>query len=349
MLRELQSSASRLDVKVIDLRENSYARNVWHYSRLPALAVQLGVDVVHFTYPVPVRIGSIPCATVVTLHDLYPFDIPANFGLWKGLVNRVILRECLGAVDRIACVSNSTAVQLRRYMPGKVQENSICICNCVEFTADSTTLQRVQDWRQRPFLLCVAQHRRNKNVLFLLRVFELLLRERQVDSGMRLMIVGIPGPETQSILRAIGKLGLQNQVELVKDLTSAQLQWCYSHCDAVVAPSIIEGCGLPVLEALLSGARVVCSDIPAFREFATADCRFVRLDGQFPESRFAEAIVRSLAEPKPRAIAFPQLSSQVIGKKYERLYRAVLEEHRARTGGRNLVQGTGPEPERQSI
>jgi glycosyltransferase involved in cell wall biosynthesis len=169
----------------------------------------------------------------------------------------------------------------------------------------------------------VAQHRRNKNIPFLLHVFKRLMRHKQIDSAMRLIIVGIPGPETRHIRRLITRYGLRQKVLLLKGLAEAELQWCYRNCEATLAPSKIEGFGLPVVEALLAGCRVICSDIPAFRELGSDHCRFVRLDGR-AEDKFAEAIVAALQEPRSEPISMPLLSASVIAEQYVHLYRELL-------------------------
>ncbi len=91
-------------------------------------------------------------------------------------------------------------------------------------------------------------------------------------------------------------LGLTNRIHFLEGISDEQLQWFYAHCGALVAPSSTEGFGLPIAEALLAGCRVVCSDIPAFREVGGEHCRFVSLRGNAEES-LADGIVATLADP----------------------------------------------------
>ena len=62
-----------------EMDNSSLSRNLWHYRGLPALAARLQPDVLHLSYPVPLHAASLRCSTVLTLHDLYPFEIPRNF------------------------------------------------------------------------------------------------------------------------------------------------------------------------------------------------------------------------------------------------------------------------------
>jgi len=312
----------RLKVHLVSMDRSSIGRHLWYARELPALAAQQHVDVVHLAYPMPVRSGAYQSPVVVTLHDLYPYEIPHNFSLSKALLNRIILRHCLHRVDGIACVSQITTQRLRQYLPS-MQQKAICIYNCVTPIQEFTDRPPVPGWNQSPFLLCVAQHRKNKNILLLLQAFAELLKGRGIDRSMRLLIIGIPGPETQRIQRSIAHHDLQDRVNLLDGLSEAELQWCYTHCEALIAPSSTEGFGLPIAEALLSGCRIVCSDIPAFREVGDGHCRFVPL-GRDAVQRFFNAIVETLAQRLPLPVPLPHLSANMLGPQYVVLYRRLI-------------------------
>jgi glycosyltransferase involved in cell wall biosynthesis len=313
----------RLNIHTADMSISSFSRNRWFYTKLPVLARQLGSDIVHLAYPVPLRNGAFPCPTAVTLHDLYPYDIPANFGFPKVLFNRLILQQCLRSVDSIACVSGFTRDRLGKYLPRSVQRKAICIHNCVEANVPTTHQHQIGyacRWKSGSFFLCVAQHRKNKNLPFLLNVFHRVLRNKSIDPATHLVVVGISGPETSLIRRTIGQLGLAANVTLAEGLSDSDLQWCYRNAKALLAPSTIEGFGLPVAEALLVGCPVVCSDIPSFRELGGTSCRYVPLNDR-GESAFADAVVAVLRETNRKPLAMPLLSRSVIAQQYMDLYR----------------------------
>jgi glycosyltransferase involved in cell wall biosynthesis len=316
-------SGPRLSICYPEMPNSSFGRPLWFYRDLHTLARQLKVDLVHIACPAPLDIRSFPCPVVVSLHDLYPYEIPSNFGLLKGLFNRLILRQCLCAADAIACVSETTLLRLDRYLPPRVRQAACRIYNCVEPSPTYAPLTALPGWRGEPFLLCVAQHRHNKNIPFLIRVFQRLLRSEGFDPATRLIIVGISGPETRAILKAIYRFGLEDSILLRQGLSESELQWCYRHCEAVVIPSTVEGFGLPVVEALLAGCRVVCSDIPAFREFGGRFCHYVAL-GPHAEVAFAATTLQALDEPRSLPLSMPDLAAPLIAGQYVRLYCRLL-------------------------
>ncbi len=315
------SCNSRLHLHAAPIGNSFVSRNLWFYSGLPSLASRLNADIVHLAYPAPLRRRAFACPVVVTLHDLYPYDIPKNFGFPKVFFNRAILRQCLSQSDAIACVSASTLARLKIFNERLAQNKARVLFNAVQFQGSPTAnvpLSGPPNFDpQHPFLLCVAQHRRNKNILLALRTFERLLRNHNLKPHTRLLIVGIPGPETPTIQDFIAKHGLARQVLLLNGIPEAQLQWCYRNCAALLAPSTIEGFGLPIAEAHLAGCPIVCTDIPAFQELAGDGCHFFSL-GQMEEEGFATAVLTALNHPRPKPANLPQFSADAIG-----LYRSL--------------------------
>jgi glycosyltransferase involved in cell wall biosynthesis len=320
-----QAPSHRLIIHLAEMNHSPFSRNLWYYRELPQLAREQRVDLVHLAYPTPINRAALACPTVVTLHDLYPYEIPSNFGWRQVLFNRLILQQCLRRVDAIACVSETTADRLRLYVPPVVWRKSMRIYNCVEQGHEdrvptSRNEAPIQSWEGEPFLLCVAQHRRNKNIPLLIRSIAHLLSTREIDSQMKLMVVGIIGPETQRIRRQIIRSNLNGRVHLLEGISETELQWCYTHCAALVVPSSTEGFGLPIVEGLLAGCRIVCTDIPAFREVSEGNCNFVPLS-QRMEGPLASEIAAALRMPPPLPMALPQFSASALAEQYVELYR----------------------------
>lgn len=316
---------ARLTLHVSEMGRGSIARNLWYYKMLPEVAQAIRADVVHLTYPMPLNSPAFHVPVVVTLHDLYPFEIPMNFGVPKFMFNRMVLRQCLQAADAIACVSEATKNMLHRFFPS-VSAKALRLYNCVDPQPPADAVCSIEGWRTQPFLLCVAQHRKNKNLRLLISTYRRMLNAQQLPAETQLLIVGVSGPETGDLRRLIEHWELGERVHLRHGLTEAQLQWCYRKCEVLVAPSITEGFGLPVAEAMLAGCRVVCSEIPAHWEIGAGRCHFVPIDQQ-GEERLADAIAASLTEAKPRPIALPELSPSVLAREYLALYRGLTPSH----------------------
>lgn len=318
----ISRSDSRLRIHSVPLRPGTLRRNLWYYRELPAIAQQLSADIVHLAYPCPLRPGAFRCPAIVTLHDLYPYDIPSNFGFPKVFLNRMILRQSLRAAAAIACVSDATKFRLGIRLP-MLLPKATTIYNCVDAGSVAVKPGFMSTWRNEPFFLCAAQHRRNKNVPIAIRAFKKLLERGQIGPDSRLLIIGLPGPDSGRIRRLVRAFDLGQRIVFVEGLSDAELTWCYRHCELLIAPSSHEGFGLPIAEAQLAGCRVVCSDIPAFREVAGPGCTFVTLTENADED-FASAMAQSLNRRRPAPTYFSQFALPAISEQYMRLYKQVL-------------------------
>ena len=341
-------STDRVTTHVAEMDQSLLSRNLWYYRGLPELAALIQPDVVHLSYPVPVNASAISCPIVLTLHDLYPYEIPGNFGFPKVMFNRLILKRCLSCVDAIVCVSDTTLLRMKQYAPRATWAKALRIYNCVEREPVCAEHSPIPGWQGEPFLLSVSQHRKNKNIPLLIQAFHRLLLNGSIDPGMKLVVIGITGPETARIHQLVSDLRLDHKVVFLQGLSEPALQWCYKRCEVLAAPSATEGFGLPVAEALLAGCRVVCSDIPAFREIDEEHCRFVAL-GSDAEEKFAQAILASVQEPPTPPISLPQFSSEVLGAQYVKLYRELLSSSARVRAGQCAAPVRVPTPERQSL
>jgi len=350
LLHAVSHEDPRFHIHSVSVGKSALSRNLWYYRQLPKIAQALQADVVHLAYPSPVDRAAFRCPTVVTLHDLYPFDIPDNFGFPKVVFNRLVLRQCLSAVDAIACVSETTLQRLDIHAPQFSIGKSSVIYNCVETEPRASSTSSLSNWNGEDFLLCVAQHRRNKNVPLAINIFRRLLAGGAIPSNSLFVIVGIEGPETDRIHRCIDSAGSAGQIVLLSGLTDSELQWCYRHCKLLLAPSVVEGFGLPVVEAMLHHCRVVCSDIHAFREVGGSYCHYVSLQGA-PAEAFVRAVCMALRTAKVLPSSTDRFSAASVADAYLRLYahlrvgKSRLQDHarfsdvwRENKGGHEFIQ-----------
>lgn len=325
--RELYSTllGPRADIEMVQvsIKNNSLSRNHWFAAELPRLATRFGASLVHYSFPAPVLRRRFPCPVVVTLHDLYPYDSPENFGFPNYFANRLILRQCLRNVDGVACASSSTRHRLEELFPRTTCRTAIAVTG--NYVRVSNTAQLAPRTSQKLetscFLLCVAQHRKNKNLDVLLRGYAKLLKS--CSFRFPLVIVGAQGPETPLLMQLTESLGLLGKVEFLYSIGDGELNWLYKHCALLVICSSVEGFCLPLAEGLLNHARIVCSDLDILRDIGGEQCAYFSLGANAAEN-LASAIMASRVQPLNPTPLDGRFSEEQVVNAYFRLYSRVL-------------------------
>ncbi len=292
-------TSEKIKLVTVDIKNSSVARNIWFLFGLPKLAQQTNCDRVHLSFPLPFIRSLFPCPVVATIHDLYPYEYPENFGYPNVIFNQLFLQQCINNSDGLTCVSNKTLECLEYYFP--YLKNSKKVTNVVYNYVDFSHValknpNYINNNIQTPFLLSVAQHRKNKNLDILIKAYSLLLDQHQLQDSTKLIIVGSYGPETENIQSLIQTLNLDQQVILLSSIEDDELCWLYKNCELFAIPSSTEGFCFPLVEALSLCCKVVCSDIPILREVGSSTCHYFDLK-QDPIKNLSETIVYTLSQP----------------------------------------------------
>ena len=319
--------SEKIQLIEIDIPNNSIARNLWFLFGLPKLVQELHPTLVHLSFPLPLLRSQFLCPIVSTIHDLYPYECPENFGRLRAFFNRYFLRQCIQSSDGLACVSQMTLERLKEFFPENFSQKALTVIyNYVDFTNVASKVPKgARNIAEVPFLLCVAQHRKNKNLDLLIEGYFSLLNTHQLDSATKLIIVGSSGPETDNLHHQIQAHAIQDCVFLLSSVEDAELCWLYQHCRLFIIPSSTEGFCIPLAEALNFSCKVVCSDIPIFREVAASNCHYFDLNHE-PVKNLAQAILQSLQQPLSHdGFKDVRFSKANVAEQYLKFYSQVLE------------------------
>jgi len=315
-------TTGRFQLLPITIPNDSIQRNRWFARELPRLARLEGADIVHLSFPVPVLAGKFDCKTVVTLHDLYPYDCPQVFGFPNAHINRLFLRMCLNNSDAIACVSETTRDRAQALLPKCTQGKLSVIPNSLSPTVADA--HPPAGWRKGAFILSVAQHRANKNLTLAVEGFRAMLDRSVVPENCRFVLVGCAGPETASIKRRTAELGLDEKLVLLDSVPDSELRWLYQNCTLFVITSKVEGFCLPLLEAMAEGCRIICSDIPILREIGSSSCHYFSLNEQAAENFVTAASTALAGTGTSKHDALDRFQASAVSDAYVRLYNDLL-------------------------
>jgi glycosyltransferase involved in cell wall biosynthesis len=251
----------------VPVRARNRAAWVWGEQRhLPRLAAAAGCDVVHsLASTAPLR-G--PFRRVTTIHDLnYKLVSEAHFGL-LGLGMRVLVPAAARRSHRVIVDAASTRVDLVRHLRVPAKKIDVAPLGVtVREGAPATPpaqLRATLDLDERPLVLSLSAKRPHKNLPRLFRALAAMGPAEQPS----LVVPGYPTPHEDELRRLAASLGIASSVRMPNWLPAEDLEGLYAMAAAVVFPSLYEGFGLPVLEAMARGVPVACSDRSSLPEVA---------------------------------------------------------------------------------
>lgn len=226
---------------------------------LPWLLAARGIDVLlnpGFTAPIVT-----PCPCVTVFHDLQHVRHPEFFRRRDLPFWRILLWLATARSRRLIAVSAATAADLKSYFPASEVKTDV-----IPHGVDPIFFEIAGKRRRQPaadlFILAVSTLHPHKNLGRLLEAFESL------DPCHRLAIVGLRGFAAKELENCAKELGLGDRVIFTGWITRDEVYRFFEQASAFIAPSLFEGFGLPVLEALAAGLPAACSQIPAFDEIA---------------------------------------------------------------------------------
>ncbi len=120
-----------------------------------------------------------------------------------------------------------------------------------------------------------------KNVGLLLSIWE---QVAAATDGFRLVVLGNPGPHAEETTQRLAELEAKGITIWLRGADDSALRWCYEHATVVLFPTLEEGFGFPLLEALTFGAPVIASTDPALVEVADGSALVIHLDATDPQA-----------------------------------------------------------------
>jgi glycosyltransferase involved in cell wall biosynthesis len=256
------------NVQMIRLQppRSPYLRIPWQAVVLPRILRHYQPDVVHLTYTMFVwqRLYK----TVMTVHDLSEFPLPQKFHFLRAHTRRLIARLAVRTVDHIVAVSHFTQEALLHYL--RVDPDKIAVVlegvTPQEHRCTACAATRRQYGLQKAYFLYVGVIERTKNIEGILQAFHQL--PASIQHNVDLVLVGRPGNASAHIAHLIQVYGLADKVHCLGYLDDTALACVYRGAKAFVFPSLIEGFGLVLLEAMAHGIPVITSDRGALQEVA---------------------------------------------------------------------------------
>ncbi len=300
----------------------THGRLAWETWRRPPDVLFVPAHVLPWTYGV----ASGTRRSVVTVHDLgylhYPQAHTILSRIYLDLTTRMNVRVAARVIvdsmatqrDLVECYGAAEEKLVLAYPAGRPGFGPV---------TDAATLHQMQTrygTGPRYFLYIGSLHPR-KNLMLLLRAFASLVKRGMLEDDVRLVLVGRRGWLYDEILAEASQPLLRNRVVLPGFVPDEDLPALLSGALAFVLPSLYEGFGLPVLEAMACDVPVICSQVSSLPEVA-GDAALL-IDPHDQES-LSQAMARILREPELRQELIRRGREQVTRFSWEACARIVL-------------------------
>ncbi len=268
LLVDRRAAQTRFDLQTLSSRgieiiPGDSVRSLRGQLALGRVCRRLSADVCHT--PHLLSAGRLPCASLVTIHDLIPLHPAGRLPTpWHRPVYRALLRRALQNATGVLTPSEAAAADLRTHCA--IGRDRVCVTPyAVEDRFQPAGPGAVGALRRRlglpeRYVLYVGTNKPHKNLARLVDAW--------MAVGARAACLVLAGSDDtrhpEGRRRALA--AASNSVRFVGDVPEDDLPTLYSGARFVVQPSLAEGFGLPVLEAMACGVPVMCARIPALVE-----------------------------------------------------------------------------------
>ena len=270
----LESDISRFPVSnsnlnlipISDKLKNPIRNMLWHLYTLPEKFDLKSYDFIFLPAANRRLIAKLPVPAIVTFHDLSQFHIPAKYDAFRMFYIKKVIPYFVKKVDKILAISKNTKEDLIKYYklaPEKIKVNYNGYDSKRFVTAPRTSLKPLGI--QKKYFLYIARiEHPGKNHLRLIKAYEDLPQE--VRNRYDLVLPGKSWSGSEKIMEHLENSPDKERIHLTGFVDSEILPKLYQQCSLYIFPSLYEGFGIPLIEAMACGAPVVCSNTSSLPE-----------------------------------------------------------------------------------
>jgi glycosyltransferase involved in cell wall biosynthesis len=271
---------------------------IWRSAMLGSQLAKDGIQIYHgLSGELPLNIAALKVPSVVTIHDLIFLDYPELYPKIDRQIYRAKSSMACDRADRIIAISEQTKQAIIKHFGTPKDKIDVVYQSCNPIYLQppaSAQLTIIRNRYQLPdqYLLYVGSITERKQTLQLLEAF------RMVDEpGLKLVLVGSGGEYLVKVQQYAKAKQLSDSVLFLKDIPTEDLPSIYNQALAFVYPSLMEGFGIPIIEALHCGTPVITLSGGCLQEAAGPGA--VYTPNSKPEN-IAEAMAKLITNPALR-------------------------------------------------
>ncbi|MCL7763075.1 glycosyltransferase family 4 protein [Polaribacter sp. Z014] len=300
--------------------------SIWRQGPILHQLEKDGVQIFHgLTGELPGGVQNSKIKSVVTIHDLIFIRYPKLYSFFDRIIHLKKVKFSANNADKIIAISEQTKRDIVQYL--KIDAAKIDViyqgCHATFIEEKSTVFKReVKDKFKLPekFILNVGALNERKNILSLIKAIE--------NIDVPLIIIGGKTSYFKVLESYIKDNQLEKKVHFLENVSMPELSAIYQLASVFVYPSVFEGFGIPIIEALYSKTPVITSTGSCFSEAGGPDSMYVTpkdveaLSSKIQLVLYDERLANNMIE---KGFKFVQkFNDDVIAEKYFSIYKNLL-------------------------
>ena len=275
---------------------NQILKIAWQHFYLPRRIKKLRIDVFHEpTFVAPL---FKQCLTVITVHDVAYKLLPDCFTFRNRLYIEQLMQRSIDTSDMVIAISENTKKDIM--MNYKIKEEKIRVVYgaadaafhpIIESREERLAQMKAKYGIQGNFILTASLISPRKNMVNLIKAFRRLKQKNKIDH--QLVIVGKKGWLYKEVFEAAASSGYEKDIIFCDFVPRDDLVMLYNTADVFAYPSLYEGFGLPLLEAMACNCPVVASNLSSIPEVCSDAALLVN---PHDPAGIADAIFKILAD-----------------------------------------------------
>ncbi len=268
---------------------------------------------------------------VVTIHDLQAFHFPQNFSFSRRLFLQLGVKNAVSAATKIVAISEYVKKDICKKI--RCEENKIQtiynpILPSLEFFDFASVASRYgDDLEANNYFYTISSLAKNKNLMTLLRLMK-LVKERAIKGlPSKLVITGIgfnkkdaDNIDKASLIQFIEENHFENNIIFTGFISNEERNTLIKNSHSFLFPSIFEGFGMPVVEAMIIGAKVITTTCTSILEVSRGQAIYVA--DPFDEKEWLDKIMETNAV-QPTQYTFPEYDKEYVARRYLDLFRNI--------------------------
>jgi len=273
--------------------------------------------------PIGFKKSTIP--KIVTIHDLIFLSHPHFYNVWDRIIYRYKFQYAVKNASHVIAISEQTKWDIMKYFKIRANKISVVYQGCNEafklhYSQEELEITKEKFGLPKEYVLNVGTIQERKNALTILKAIK--------GTPYHLVLVGGEKTYAQSIHAYVAKNKMHDQVHILKNINARELAMTYQNATVFCYPSVCEGFGIPIIEAMYSKLPVIVTKRGCFPEAAGPDAIYIE---PFDVAEIQKQIRWVFEHPKERSeiaekgYAYVQkFSDENVGQGLYNLYQSIV-------------------------